>query len=926
MRILLSILLIVLGVVAQGQTRPNWLPSPYAPVGYYRIAYLKADSGLITAYRDTLGWFPRFTGTIVTRPQDNKPYFYDSSQLRWYRLAFLGDPAGSVAWGTITGTLTAQTDLYDSLLQRFRQNGNSFGDTARLGTNDNYGLNFRVNGTDRFVITTTAGIIRQFSAGLRINGTGGTQGGISFTADMPNNNAVNGGAGMNISTSTTGTNGIRLSPANSGILATSTLTKGVLLTSNFTPADGTFGHTIFDIVGTINQGGSSPGQSRGIHLHPTIINSPTFIALQSDTGNVIIKGGRVGVNTETPTTRFHVGGTGLFTDTLTATTMGVSDSSHRVATTAWVKQQAYGPGSSPTLQQVTDAGSTSTNEVTVNKILANTNLSVPSSTYGSNVTSPPTARLFHTTSPAISLISNATLPTSSRGNILWENPGAAEKIGGSAWSNNAYAAIQAAPLDSGTIWQVWIATKNKLTSSLVGKEALVVYPEGNGAWGYSWTPSVGANFGFKVGNFAGSDWTVGYTGVPQLSDSSLFQINYARRFGVKKNMETKQWAQGDSLELIAITHRTYKSTPFEGTDGYIQKTNSRTAVDNSIVYQTAANLIGVNTTTPNTRFDVNGPARFDSIRVSSQPFPTQTYPRGYTPQVRISGTSTQLEMLATASGNADANIVFSNSASAVKISPATWSTNAVFAWQNTNDASGAVVSQYMATSNRSVGGIQGQNVTNYYRQGTLAGKYYHWPTFVAEFEMKVGEGFGNVLTDSSVFQVNANSKPLLLRNVPLVDLDTTTYSILVTDKSTGRTYRSAWQTGGGGSSSAGTYTPTITNGTNVTGTPTAHGFKYMVIGNTVHISGRIKAITTTIGATSTLEFTLPPGFTSDIQDVDEVTGTVDVGNAVANPDPTSGGYATGNTSTDRIVIYFTSASTGEENNIWVEATYTISNL
>lgn len=67
--------------------------------------------------------------------------------------------------------------------------------------------------------------------------------------------------------------------------------------------------------------------------------------------------GRVAVNLGTPNTNwylstlgltalqeFQVYGRGLFTDTLTVTTMGNSDSSDRAASTAWVKRQGFGSG------------------------------------------------------------------------------------------------------------------------------------------------------------------------------------------------------------------------------------------------------------------------------------------------------------------------------------------------------------------------------------------------------------------------------------------------------------------------------------------------------------------------------------------------------------------------------------------------------
>lgn len=71
-------------------------------------------------------------------------------------------------------------------------------------------------------------------------------------------------------------------------------------------------------------------------------------------------GGAVGILTNNPTTKLHVAGTGLFTDTLTITTMGNSDSSNRAASTAWVKRQGYGSGSSgiTTLNTLTAATQT----------------------------------------------------------------------------------------------------------------------------------------------------------------------------------------------------------------------------------------------------------------------------------------------------------------------------------------------------------------------------------------------------------------------------------------------------------------------------------------------------------------------------------------------------------------------------------------
>jgi hypothetical protein len=57
----------------------------------------------------------------------------------------------------------------------------------------------------------------------------------------------------------------------------------------------------------------------------------------------ILNNGNFGIGTQTPMAKLHVSGTGIFTDTLTATTMDIADSSNRVATTAFVKHAIGAP-------------------------------------------------------------------------------------------------------------------------------------------------------------------------------------------------------------------------------------------------------------------------------------------------------------------------------------------------------------------------------------------------------------------------------------------------------------------------------------------------------------------------------------------------------------------------------------------------------
>lgn len=80
-------------------------------------------------------------------------------------------------WGQISGTVTDQTDLMNYLdANFFKQNGNSFGGTARIGTNDSTSLVFITNGTDRWAIDRTSGYMARGSGtqgfALQLFGTG----------------------------------------------------------------------------------------------------------------------------------------------------------------------------------------------------------------------------------------------------------------------------------------------------------------------------------------------------------------------------------------------------------------------------------------------------------------------------------------------------------------------------------------------------------------------------------------------------------------------------------------------------------------------------------------------------------------------------------------------------------------------------------
>lgn len=115
--------------------------------------------------------------------------------------------------------------------------------------------------------------------------------------------------------------------------------------------------------------------------------------------------GNFGIGIRVPTVKLHVVGKGLFTDTLTATTMGNADSTDRVATTAWVKRQGF--GSSGSGGTVTSVGVTDGNGF---------NLTVADPTTTPNISLTTTLN-----SGSIPFISTGSAISQNNANLFWDN-------------------------------------------------------------------------------------------------------------------------------------------------------------------------------------------------------------------------------------------------------------------------------------------------------------------------------------------------------------------------------------------------------------------------------------------------------------------------------------------------------------------------
>jgi hypothetical protein len=301
---ILCLLLLSFGLKAQ-TTLPAGLPNPKSPTSYYWIGWMKTDSGIINAVRDTL-WLPKYPGTQIVWQRaglDTLIWWYTGQ--RW--TTFTGGGGGGnfnsfnfTNQNGITGTVTQSTGpnvnlaLGTSLNGIVKANGSGFGTivvgsgltydgtTLSAGTN----INALISGNGTNFIATTIG------AGLSYSTLTHT-----LSNTIVNNNQLINGAGYITNITGLVTAGTNISITGNGTVGTpyvinSTGGGSITGAGNLSPL-----FTTSVSVGTINFAFTNPapftifGNPQGISAAPMYFGINSTLAF---VGNIL------GVNTSAP--------------------------------------------------------------------------------------------------------------------------------------------------------------------------------------------------------------------------------------------------------------------------------------------------------------------------------------------------------------------------------------------------------------------------------------------------------------------------------------------------------------------------------------------------------------------------------------------------------------------------------------------------
>ncbi len=282
------------------------------------IHKIKADSVLITNDSCTAEL------NLENSTKHIKGFLYNKGNGRTeFRKGFIN--SGDSLYIIGDDTLTVNFGLY------WKHGGNSFGNPGKIGTLDNHHMDFYSNNIFRSRLTDSGnwliGTNTDNGERFRVNGNARVDSlfsarviysDFSFNSRSP----VSSWSEMNFYIRDTATR------------------QGVIGTANTSSRDT---RDLFVAVGDSYQYTDYPLDGTGFHFDiRTGYNSANRTTFWRN-GNVSVG---TDANTYRLTHKFAVAGKGIFTDTLTATTMGGTDSSNRVATTAFVKNVLGSSGSS----------------------------------------------------------------------------------------------------------------------------------------------------------------------------------------------------------------------------------------------------------------------------------------------------------------------------------------------------------------------------------------------------------------------------------------------------------------------------------------------------------------------------------------------------------------------------------------------------
>jgi hypothetical protein len=191
--------------------------------------------------------------------------------------------ATATAWGTITGTLSNQTDLQNALNTKFTNGGNSFGAAATIGTNDNFGLNLETNGVTRVAIDTSGrvaiGTGQQSNISLNVEGNIRASNYV-YAANLAAGLIANSSGAAGFSFPGGGNSGV-VSHRSNPFDGTSGTGNFLTINIGFNPTSGTLVYNSLSINPTINQTGGANGISRGILIQPTLTAAADYRAFEA---------------------------------------------------------------------------------------------------------------------------------------------------------------------------------------------------------------------------------------------------------------------------------------------------------------------------------------------------------------------------------------------------------------------------------------------------------------------------------------------------------------------------------------------------------------------------------------------------------------------------------------------------------------------